>query len=282
MLNLGTKKAALARLRQAAERHEAEVSETTQAAIELHGLRCESVELIVQVENLVNRLANAPKEFERVISEVRVEVSHFNDTVERLHVEGSRVERVSGGTAASGIAAGVGVAAFGPTAAMAVATTWGTASTGTAIAALSGAAQTSAALAWLGGGATAAGGGGMAAGQAFLALAGPVGWTIGGVAIAGGVALTHVRNGRIAKEATDEAERIEGEVRALGALRTEIGELSALTQEHTDGSQAQLREMSPAPDDYLLFTLDQKAQLAALINNIRTLGKLLNRQVSDA
>lgn len=68
---------------------------------------------------------------------------------------------------------------------MGIATTFGVASTGTAISTLSGAAATNAALAWLGGGALAAGGGGMAAGNAFLALAGPVGWAIAGVAIIG-------------------------------------------------------------------------------------------------
>ena len=72
---------------------------------------------------------------------------------------------------------------MGPTVAMGVATTFGVASTGTAISTLSGAAATNAALAWLGGGALAAGGGGMAAGNAFLALAGPVGWAIAGVAL---------------------------------------------------------------------------------------------------
>ena len=72
---------------------------------------------------------------------------------------------------------------MGPTFAMGVATTFGVSSTGTAISTLSGAAATKAALAWLGGGALAAGGGGIAAGEAFLALAGPVGWSIAGVAL---------------------------------------------------------------------------------------------------
>ena len=84
-------------------------------------------------------------------------------------------------TVGSGV--GVSIAALGPTAAMGVATTFGVASTGTAISALSGAAATNAALAWLGGGALAAGGGGVAAGNALLALAGPVGWAIAGVAL---------------------------------------------------------------------------------------------------
>lgn len=85
------------------------------------------------------------------------------------------------GTAIAGT--GVAVAVLGPPVAMAVATTFGVASTGTAISALSGAAATSATLAWLGGGALAAGGGGMAAGSALIALAGPVGWAIGGAAV---------------------------------------------------------------------------------------------------
>ncbi len=50
----------------------------------------------------------------------------------------------------------------------ALATTFGTASTGTAIAALHGAVATNAALAWLGGGTLAAGGGGVAAGSVAL------------------------------------------------------------------------------------------------------------------
>ena len=66
---------------------------------------------------------------------------------------------------------------------------------GLAISALSGAAATNAALAWLGGGALAAGGGGMAAGNVFLALAGPVGWAIAGVAlIASGLMFWNLRS----------------------------------------------------------------------------------------
>ena len=86
-------------------------------------------------------------------------------------------------TGGAGVAAGAAVASMAPTAMMWVATTFGTASTGTAISALGGAAATNAAVAWLGGGAIAAGGGGMAAGQALLALAGPVGWGVAGVSV---------------------------------------------------------------------------------------------------
>jgi len=67
--------------------------------------------------------------------------------------------------------------------AMWVATTWGTAGTGTAISSLSGAAASNAAMAWLGGGTVASGGGGMAAGAAVLT--GGAAIAIAGVAVIG-------------------------------------------------------------------------------------------------
>ena len=67
--------------------------------------------------------------------------------------------------------------------AMWVATTWGTAGTGTAISSLSGAAASNAAMAWLGGGTVASGGGGMAAGATVLA--GGAAIAIAGVAVIG-------------------------------------------------------------------------------------------------
>lgn len=67
--------------------------------------------------------------------------------------------------------------------AMWVATTWGTAGTGTAISSLSGAAASNAAMAWLGGGTVASGGGGMAAGAAVLTGGAVI--VIAGVAAAG-------------------------------------------------------------------------------------------------
>ena len=109
--------------------------------------------------------------------------------------------KINVGRAAGGVGLGVGVAALGPTAAMGIATTFGVASTGTAISALSGAAATNAALAWLGGGALAAGGGGMAAGNALLALAGPIGWAIAGIAI--------ISSGLLFWKAKSDKERLE-------------------------------------------------------------------------
>ncbi|MGQ0516582.1 hypothetical protein ACT453_38125, partial [Bacillus sp. D-CC] len=55
----------------------------------------------------------------------------------------------------------------------------------------------------------AAGGGGMAAGQGFLALAGPIGWAIGGTALAAGGWYTNKKNKQAAVEANKERFSIE-------------------------------------------------------------------------
>ena len=103
-------------------------------------------------------------------------------------------------SASAGVAGGAAVAALTPSAAMWVATTFGTASTGTAISTLSGAAAKSAALAWLGGGALSAGGGGVAAGNALLALAGPIGWGIAGATLLTSICLYTRKRIKINKE----------------------------------------------------------------------------------
>ena len=186
---------------------------------------------------------------------------------------------------------------------MAVATTFGTASTGTAISALSGAAATNAALAWLGGGAVAAGGGGMAAGNTLLALAGPVGWAIGGVAIAGSGIYLNKRNKDLAKKATQQRIEVEAELRSFQTVRREIEGFRERTSKHVEGCLAELdwlisydpkryrrfnwlRSMIESlfrltyhdPNNYQRFSQEQKERLAALINHIRSLSELLNRR----
>ena len=238
-------------------------------------------EVVETVETYVSRLANKPKEFEKSVARYRVETDRFEQTVHEIEIEAARVAKIGTATGVAGAGAGVAVAAFGPTAAMAVATTFGVASTGTAISALSGAAATSAALAWLGGGALAAGGGGMVAGNALLALAGPVGWAIGGVATAGTAVMIRRRNARLAEKAANEMVKIEGEVRSLRTARHEIRGLAAQTKTHADGCLDDLKVLQrSAPADYRDFDRAQKERLGAVINHIRTLGKLLQAEVA--
>ncbi len=281
MLNRGLKKDSLKFLECAQNSYKDLSISVKQNAMELYELRRKSSdEVIASVECYINTLANSPKEFDKSFSEYKAEFKVFNDLLYELKIEAAKADLQVGSTAGAGVAAGVGVAALGPTAAMAIATTFGTASTGTAIATLSGAAATNAALAWLGGGALAAGGSGIAGGEAFLALAGPIGWAIGGIGLVGGGLLARKKNKEIAEKADRQRKEIEVGIATLKAANHEISSLISQTSSHTDGVNKLLSSLTEdAPTDYSIFTTDQKEKLAALINHIQSLSKLLNKKV---
>ncbi|MEH7148376.1 hypothetical protein V7098_26850, partial [Priestia megaterium] len=158
MLNNVLKKEAIEKLEQAVNEYEKTSKNLQNDAIKLHNIRAYSVDIIQKVEAYINTLANTPKEFEKSFEQVLVNLKSFKVLSEISYDEKEMLKLAGGGTAA-GVTAGVATAAFAPTAAMAIATTFGTASTGAAISTLSGAAATNAALAWLGGGTILAGGG---------------------------------------------------------------------------------------------------------------------------
>jgi len=281
MLNSGLKKETLARLKTADQEYQTIAADVMAGATKLYEKRQAAKYTILACEQYVNTLANSPKEFDKSVSEFKVEYHRFTKEVQQINTEADKAAQVSGSIAGAGAVAGVSVAAFAPTAAMAMATTFGTASTGTAISALSGAAATNAALAWLGGGALAAGGGGMAAGNALLALAGPVGWAIGGTALLGSAFLLGHKNAEIAKKATEETAKIKAKTATLKAAKEEIARLLVLTQKHVKGVDAGLNWLkTKAPKNYQHFSTEQKLELATLINNIQSLSQLLNKKLS--
>ena len=282
MFNISARREAIERLRRSVERHEAVREQAMAATVDLHERRqYAATEVIHRVELYVSALANSPREFDRTVTEFRLQADSFEEAVQQVEASAARTTGVGSATGVAGTAAGVGIAAFGPTAAMGIATTFGTASTGTAISALSGAAATNAALAWLGGGAIVAGGGGMAGGSALLALAGPVGWGIGGAALVGSGVYLYTRNRSHASKATEERIEVETEMRSLETASHEIGELSRRTAEHSEGCMEQLALLgSEAPGDYREFTEEQKERLAALINHIRSLSQMIRTEVS--
>lgn len=271
------KKNAICRLKRAELAYNNLGKEANDLALSLYMLRKSAVLAIERIELYINRLANTPKEFQKDIADVLLNICEFREAV-RIEMENASDNKKAVGAAAGAAVMGGGIAALGPTAAMAIATTFGTASTGTAIASLSGAAATNAALAWLGGGALAAGGGGMAAGNAFLALAGPVGWAIAGVGIAGGGILVSYKNKNAAEEANKKANEIWAKV---NVLRPKVERLRMLNRETKNLKPAlNIAEFGHFPNDYAKFSDGQKKKLAALINNARAMGKLINERVA--
>ena len=179
-----------------------EYNTLSDTGIALFYQRKKTIDLIDNVEFLINSIANHPKEFDKKIKEIKVIKNNFKQICDFTKKELEQVQK-SAFTAGVGVTGGLAVTSLAPSAAMWVATTFGTASTGTAISALSGAAANSAALAWLGGGSIAAGGAGVTGGQALLALAGPIGWSIAGATLLTSIILLSNNKRKIDKEKKD-------------------------------------------------------------------------------
>lgn len=245
--------------------------------LELYRLRKSAVKAIDRIEIYINMLANSPKEFVKDIADVKFDIQEFKEAI-RIEEENASQNIKGATTAGGGLAVGGAIASLGPTAAMAIATTFGTASTGTAISALSGAAATNAALAWLGGGAVAAGGGGMAAGNAFLALAGPIGWGVaGGFLIVGGT-FSAIANKKAAEQATKAIAEIYKKINILGPKKAQLESLCQETKQLKTALDISLI-VNVYPNDYTKFSNEQKQTLATLINNVQSMGKLINERV---
>lgn len=159
------------------------VEQTNKKIEELGYNARELYDLLNEIQLKFDNIRNTPEENKIKYEELKKIRFNWKRQAEYIEIDYKNKKVEMAGKGAVGAGAGVAVVTLGPTFAMGIATTFGVASTGTAISTLSGVAATNAALAWLGGGALVAGGGGMAAGKALLALAGPVGWTIAGIAV---------------------------------------------------------------------------------------------------
>lgn len=236
-------------------------------------------DLIVNVENLVNSIANHPKSFDSDISEIKMNREEFQNSCDfaKQELDAARNSAISAG---GGIAAGATVASVAPATAMWIATTFGTASTGTAISTLSGAAATNAALAWLGGGAIAAGGQGMAAGTAFLAMAGPVGWSIAGATLLTSIVLFTKKKMRTNKERKEEIEK----VKTNTELVTETGSKIKSVLDKTNKLREELNRkygicLSSYEKSFLEISEEQRMELGALVNNTKALAITLGENI---
>ena len=248
----------------------------------LYEVRGKSVELIKLVQEVVNGIANTPKQFDTELGKIGKELTKFKET-EQYAKEAYDASLKAGVNIVGGTTAGIGIASMAPTALMSIATTFGTASTGTAISALSGAAAQKAAMAWIG--RTFAGfavkeGAGMAAGQAFLALAGPIGWGI--TAASTGISLISLtnKNKDVAEKAVKEAKEIAKAREALDETTEKINALKAKTDRlFDDMNREKSKIMSFMNLDYLSLREEDKLFLGTLVNHTLSLSQLLNETI---
>lgn len=282
MFNAKLRKNAIDNFNAAVERYEEIASALGDNTNDLYEEREKAVKLVKSVEDRINQLANTPKEFKVTLQKIEFEIENFKfkqNEIKKAEVE-AKAAAVGSGTTATLSALGLAVATMGPTAAMGIATTFGVASTGTAISTLSGAAATNAALAWLGGGTLAVGGGGMTAGGGLLALAGPVGWTIAGVMLAGsvgsGLFASH-KNKEIADKVIAERENLEKIIRKFNNMNAEVKALIEATNTQTIGVSNAYFTLHGT--DYSLFSKDEKMQAGLLVNSALTLAQLINKEL---
>ena len=282
MFNSKLRKTAINNYSAAVNRYEKVATDLGENTTSLYKKRQEALKLVKLVEKRINQIANTPKNFNVSLQKIEIEMKGFKSKqqeIEKAEIE-AKAAAGGAGTAATLSALGVAVATMGPTAAMGIATTFGVASTGTAISALSGAAASNAALAWLGGGALAAGGGGMSAGSAFLGLAGPVGWTIAGIMLAGSVGsglYASRKNKQTANELLVERENIEKIIRKFSRMNHEVKALFKTTKNQISGVTETYIALNGS--DYNQFSKEEKLQAGLLVNSTLTLAQLINKEL---
>ena len=242
--------------------------------------RCRAVDVIDNIETLVNSIANHPKEFDADFETIDISRKRFTESCDFAERELQAAREAAGG-AGAGLAAGASVAFMAPTAAMWVATTFGTASTGTAISTLSGAAATNAALAWLGGGSLAAGGGGTAAGSALLAMAGPIGWSIAGAALLSSILIFAKKRTKLNKQKNEEIETVKKNTEKVKEIDTSIAKILKETSKIAAGVKKEYKECLGAfGSDYTTLSDEQKNHLGAMVNNTKALSAMFDKTVS--
>lgn len=281
MFNVELKKEALRIHEETLARYNNSYEKMKNECENLYNVRGQAIKVIKMNQNVINSIANTPKEFDTTLGKIGKELTKFNDT-EEYAKKAYNASVQAGINIAGGATAGLGVASMAPTALMSIATTFGTASTGTAISTLSGCVAQKAALAWIGRtfAGFAAEGAGMAAGQAFLALAGPIGWGI--TAVSTGVSLISLsnKNKELADKAVNEAKEISIARESLDEVAEKVNSLRAKTDIlYTDMDKQRVKILKFLNTDYLSLEDEDKYFLGTLVNNTLSLFVLLNETV---
>lgn len=263
------------KLQLAQDETQAAINETNKKIVELGEYSNDLCIELNDIQKLFGEIRNMPNEKKLECEKLKKIRLDWKQQAEKIEKDYKAASVKNAGAGAAGIGAGVAVVTLGPTAAMGIATTFGVASTGTAISSLSGAAATNAALAWLGGGALAAGGGGMTAGNAFLALAGPVGWAMAGVAI--------ITSGLMFWKFTSDKKKIENiftlisnrDIESYKLAIVELNERVARVGNETKILKDAVIKIKNFGTDYNIMTEAQQYELGAYLNLMLSSTQLL-------
>ena len=253
-------------------------------AFSLYEERKLTVKCLQEFRTVVSKIQNCPitiiKSCDRAIESASL-ISEAWELEDNGNSGGPEIMKNSSKAASvvgvTGALAGSLTATLGPSSLMALATTFGTASTGTAISALSGVAASNAALAWLGGGVVAAGGAGVAGGSFILSLLGPIGIGIAGVTTLGSIFLSRAKNDKNCEEIRSKVVEIKKVNYNLGKAKKSLKEVLEKTQSVKDSLD--FKELSKSKIDY--YSKDfPKERLFELASLAKLLGKMTAEEIT--
>ena len=263
------------KLQLAQEEAQNAINKTNEKIEELGGKTAVLYDELTEIQSVFDQIRNVPSDKKLEYEELKKIRLNWKQQVEKIEKDYKEATVKDAGAGVAGAGVGVAVVALGPTAAMGVATTFGVASTGTAISTLTGAAATNAALAWLGGGAIASGGGGMIAGESLLALAGPIGWAIAGVALlASGLAIWKTMSDKKQIEAvfTSISKR---DIRSYELAMVELNErIERIIDEGAKLKEA-IEDIRTFGQDYKVMSEKQQYTLGSYVNLMSSSTQLL-------
>lgn len=226
---------------------------------------------------VVNGLNFAVSNYDAVIAEYTENPENFNK-INPDNISGSPNRVAFLGTSV----VGGGVAIGGSSALLAIATTFGTAGTGTAISTLGGVAATNAALAWLGGGTLAAGGAGVAGGTTILSLMGPIGWGIAGIGALAFIGL----NAKDRAKNQEAIEKLEDGIEQLTLVKNQLNAAHRAIDDIIEDTKSYFDIVKNFLSSYKNFTSDysspsfKKDDLFHIVECAKTLSKLSKQSVN--
>ena len=266
MLGFGDKKKAKIKFEKEVRSYDENVINLNKKIDWLHYEKERTYYVLKNVETCLNMLKNTPEKMIIELNSAKLEISTFEKEIDIIKKELEKIEfsAVTSGvkTAAAGVAAGTTVVGFAPSAAMAVATTFGTASTGVAISSLSGEAATN------------------AAGTALLALAGPIGWAIGGTGLIFSGLSINGKNKQAVEKYNEEVTNIRKEIVKLKLISAEIDRVGSGLRTDRDILKSKLSlAQDTYPKNYDEMNNDQRLYLGAIVNQLRVTSKKINEKI---
>lgn len=251
----------------------------------LYYTRKEALNRISKADEIINSIANSPKDFEKRFGEINQQVKQFAQTEEYAE-EAYTNAVISGASIFAGVAASSAFSTVAPHVAMEIALNYGTTQSGKAISTLPSKAAQKAAVAWIGrmtkGIATkgVVTGAGTAAGKSFLSLAGPISWTISGATTVASLASLSSKNLRTTENVKQKTKEIIKQQYEVSKKTQEVINLNKKITACYKQMDKQILEASKY-EKMSYSRLNEQVQifLHTFVNNTYSLSAMLNTTI---